>query len=86
MYLNKLSTTESGTLNNTFYGCSELEFVDFSAATSVPVLGNVNAFQGANANYKIIVPDALYSTWIAAANWSNANIVGHIVKDSEYIR
>lgn len=33
---------------------------------------------------KIVVPDALYDTWIAATNWSSSTIVSHIVKASEY--
>lgn len=68
----------------TFSGCTALEVVDFSEAASVPALSNTNAFQNTNATYKIVVPDALYSSWITATNWSNSSIVGHIVKASEY--
>lgn len=69
---------------NTFNGCTALEVVDFSEATAVPALYNVNAFANTNSTYKIVVPDALYDTWIATTNWSNANIKPHIVKASEY--
>ena len=71
-------------MNNTFSGCTHLELVDFSQATTVPALHNKNAFNARNETYKIVVPDALYTTWTTATNWSNASIVGHIVKASEY--
>ena len=65
------------------YGCSALEVVDFSEATSVPTLHSVNTFQNTNSTFKIVVPDALYDQWIAARNWSS--FANQIVKASEYI-
>ena len=56
--------------------------MNFSQATAVPTLSNVNAFNSTNATYKIVVPDALYSSWTTASNWSS--IASHIVKASEY--
>jgi hypothetical protein len=85
--LNKLSntgTSGNNTLVEMCSGCTALEVVDFSEATAVPVLSNVNAFTNTNSTYKIVVPDSLYSSWIAATNWSNANIQPHIIKASEY--
>lgn len=55
---------------------------DFSSCTSVPTLDATNAFNGINANAKIVVPDSLYSTWIAASNW--ANFASYIIKKSDY--
>ena len=81
VYLSKLSTANSTYgLDTTFKGCTALEVVDFSQATAVPALANINAFANTNNTYKIVVPDALYNDWIAASNWSDSSIVGHIVK------
>ena len=68
-----------------FWNCTNCELFDFTSATSVPALAHVNAFQGTPANKKIVVPDALYSAWIVATNWSSTdnNIVNCIVKASE---
>lgn len=60
--------------------------IDFTGytGTTIPVLSNVNAFGNINDTYKIVVPDALYSTWIAATNWSNSSIKPHIMKQSDW--
>lgn len=60
-----------------FYNCCFLARVDFSKHKSVPSLGDVNVFNVAVADFKILVPAALYDEWIAANNWSTyaANIV-----------
>lgn len=55
-----LSNAGTYALRNTFNGCSALEEVDFSEATSVPALSNVNCFANTNETYRIVVPDALY--------------------------
>lgn len=78
------SVNSSSGFNNAFTGCTALELVDFSEATEVPALSNVNAFSNTNNTYSIVVPDSLYSSWIASSNWSDSTIVGHIVKASEY--
>lgn len=80
----KLSTVGANGLNNMLYGCTAIEVVDFSQATAVPTLSNVNTFTNTNNTYQIVVPDALYSTWITSTNWSDSTIVGHIVKASDY--
>lgn len=59
--------------------------MDFSNVTAVPPLASTNAFTNANANYKVVVPDALYDTWITSTNWSSNNVKTHIVKASEYV-
>ena len=82
--LSNAGTALQNALTNAFNGCTSLELVDFSQATAVPTLANINAFGNTNSTYKIVVPDALYETWIAASNWSNTAIKPHIVKASEY--
>lgn len=68
-----------------FYACYGIREYDFTNCTAVPTLSNVNAFQNTYSKKKIIVPDALYTDWIAAGNWSSStnNIVTSIVKESE---
>ena len=78
VYLTKLSNV--GGTTNTFKGCTHLELVDFSQATAVPALSNINAFSNTNNYYRIVVPNALYDQWIAATNWSDPSIVTHIEK------
>lgn len=65
-----------------FMGCTNILKYDFTSYNSVPSLNNKNAFQSINANCKMVVPDSLYSTWIAATNWSN--YANYIIKESDY--
>ena len=65
-----------------FDGCTALELVDMTGSTGVPQLLNVNSFANTNDTYKIVVPDSLYDTWIAATNW--ASIASHIMKQSDW--
>ena len=65
-----------------FNGCTQLELVDMTGSTGVPQLANVNNFARTNDTYKIVVPDSLYDTWIAATNW--ASIASHIMKQSDW--
>lgn len=86
VYLSKLSNTDAGGgaslgLSSTFKGCTHLELVDFSQATAVPTIES-NTFSNTNSTFQIVVPDALYSSWIAATNWSALS--SQIVKASEY--
>ena len=62
---------------NAFKSCTSMEVYDFTACTSVPVLGNANVFEGIPSTCQIRVPASLYDEWIAATNWSNyaSNIV-----------
>lgn len=56
-----------------FYGCKALTKLVFSGSTSVPALGNANAFTNtpiASGTGYIYVPDALVDTWKAATNWA----------------
>jgi hypothetical protein len=53
-----------------FDGCYGMAYYDFSNHKSVPTLSNTNAFSSIPSDCKIVVPDSLYDTWIAATNWS----------------
>lgn len=64
-----------------FNACGSLREVDFSNCTSVPVLQDSIGYFDMTF-LKIIVPDALYDSWIAATNW--AQYADNIVKASEY--
>ena len=59
-----------------------MSFYDFSALTTVPSLSATNAFTNIPSDCKIIVPDALYDTWISATNWST--YASYIIKKSEF--
>lgn len=63
--------------DSVFSGCYGMSFYDFSHHTAVPTLTNANTFTNIPTDCKIIVPDSLYDTWIAATNWSTyaANII-----------
>ena len=78
VYLSSLSSAGGYGLSETFYGCTHLELVDFSKATAVPLLSNVNTFQNTNETFRIVVPNALYNQWITATNWST--FASHIEK------
>ena len=64
-------------VQNAFSNCYGMAYYDFSHHTSIPTLENTNVFTGIPTDCKIIVPDNLYDTWIAATNWSTyaANII-----------
>ena len=66
-----------------FFKCFSLTKYDFSQATAVPALSNVNAFDNMNKICKIVVPDNLYDQWIAATNWST--YADYIYKASEVV-
>ena len=68
--------------SNAFYNCYGMAFYDFRASKSVPTLSNKNAFSNIPSDCKIVVPDSLYDTWIAATNWSS--YASKIVKASEF--
>ena len=60
------SVTSIGT--NAFGLCFSSEY-DFSKFSTVPTLGK-DAFKGILSSTKILVPSALYDTWVAATNWT----------------
>lgn len=71
--------------SNAFRNCLSLEVINFgNTRTTVPSLDNINAFENVYSKYVIVVPDALYDTWIDATNWSDNSVKPHIVKWSEY--
>ena len=65
-----------------FRNCSGMAYYDFRASKSVPTLSNTNAFDNIPSDCKIVVPDSLYDTWIAATNWSTH--ASKIIKASEF--
>ena len=70
--------------NSAFNNCISIALFDFRTHTSVPTLSNYNAFSNIASDCKIVVPDELYDSWIAATNWSNSNVAKYIVKASEF--
>ena len=74
------SVTNIGTY--AFYNCYGMAYYDFRASKSVPTLLNTNAFDSIPSDCKIVVPDSLYDTWIAATNWSTH--ASKIIKASEF--
>ena len=54
--------------NNAFSYCYAYEY-DFSQFSKVPTLGTT-AFNGILSSARILVPSALYDTWVAATNWA----------------
>lgn len=53
-----------------------------TGSTGVPILNNTNNFGFISQSCKIVVPDSLYDTWIAATNW--ASISFRIMKQSDW--
>ena len=78
----KMNASSGSWGSEMFYGCNALELVDMTGSTDVPQLENVNNFENTNDTYKIVVPDSLYDTWIAATNW--ASLAPHIMKQSDW--
>ena len=66
---------------NCLVACSSIIEYDFTKHTKVPTLANVSAFLYINGTCKIIVPDALYDSWIATTNW--VSFADYIYKASE---
>lgn len=66
----------------TFAACTALTAIFFNGNTVVPRLVNVNALSSIPSTCKIVVPDTLYDSWIAATNWSN--YASYIIKKSDY--
>ena len=67
---------------NAFRYCYGMAFYDFRTAKSVPTLGGTLVFDSIPSDCKIVVPDSLYDTWIAATNWSTH--ASKIIKASEF--
>jgi hypothetical protein len=65
-----------------FQGCYGMAFYDFSHHTKVPTLSGTNSFQYISSDCKIIVPDSLYDTWVAATNWST--YASYIIKKTDW--
>jgi hypothetical protein len=68
--------------NDTFFSCYGMAYYDFRASIAVPTLSSTSVFEYIPSDCKIVVPDSLYDTWIAATNWST--YASQIVKASEF--
>lgn len=66
----------------TFQWCYGMKYYDLSHFTTVVTLNNTDCFEGIPSDCKIIVPDDLYSSWIAANNWST--YASNIIKKSDW--
>lgn len=78
----KMNASSSQWGSYMFNGCTALELIDMTGSTGVPTLSYSVNFSNTNDTYKIVVPDSLYDTWIAATNW--ASIASHIMKQSDW--
>lgn len=74
IYLPPVSAIGSDTFSDDY---KHVKVFDFTSNTEIPTLNGTNAFSSGTNDYEIWVPSSLYSSWIAAANWSN--ISSHIV-------
>lgn len=68
--------------NNAFLNCTSIVKYDFSKFSAIPTLQNAGAFIGINYITKMIIPDALYTEWAEASNWSSYET--YMEKASEY--
>ena len=64
---------------------SGIKTIDFTDATEVPTLNSTLLFDNANSLYRIVVPDSLYSTWIATSQWDDQDILPHIINETTYL-
>lgn len=71
------------TINALFSSCHALKEIKFSGLRTVPTLSSSTAFSGLSQQLKIVVPDMLYESWIAATNW--VNYANYIYKLSEVV-
>ena len=75
---NQPEVTHNSAFNNTYGGCTSMEYLDYTHNFIVPTLRFVNPFTAFTADYEIRVPQILYDEWTASTNWNNSAIVGHI--------
>ena len=81
----KMSKNISAIPAQCFHYTPNLKLIDCLEYDTVPDLANINAFgQEIPIDYYIVVPDELYSEWIAATNWSDASVVSHIISKTNY--
>lgn len=71
----------SGCSDYAFDFCYGMAYYDFSQHTTIPGIGS-NTFKSIPSDCKIIVPDNLYDSWIAATNWSSH--ASKIIKKSDW--
>lgn len=71
----------TGTING-FTDCYFIRIIDMRNNNSVPTLSSTTALDSLPSDFKVIVKDSLYNTWIASGNWPT--YASHIVKASQY--
>ena len=76
----KVPKTVTSIEGSAFYYCTSLQEVDFSEHESIPTMGS-SVFGATDSKIRIIVPDALYNSWIGTSGW--ATYASYIVKASE---
>ena len=67
---------------SSFNYCYSLKKIDLTEYTTIPTCANTTQPTNASEDYKIVVPNDLYDTWITTGNWSS--FASHIVKESDY--
>lgn len=78
VFSNSINKIQSESLRN----CYSMSVYDFSKAITIPTLESWTAIT-TRTDTKIIVPDVLYDSWIAATNWTS--LAEFIVKASEVV-
>ena len=66
-----------------FENCYSLALLDFRNSQQIPNLSLTAALTNTPTTCQIVVPDALYDTWIVATNWTT--YADRIVKASEFV-
>ena len=66
-----------------FNNCTSLKLLDLTKVNGIVTLDNINAFSGVHQDFKVVVPDNLYSSYLADSVWSQL-ASGTIVRESDY--
>ena len=80
--LTYINLSQTASIGAAFGDCKGMACYDFREAVSVPTLSLTSAFDNIPADCKIVVPDSLYESWIAATKWST--FASYIIKTSDY--
>lgn len=69
--------------NNICYNATSFEAILFTHSIAVPAFSGNTLFSNTNPEFVIVVPDALYDSWIVASGWST--YADHIIRVSDYL-
>lgn len=78
----KIPSNVTAISGDAFYDCWGLQYVDFSNHKAIPSISSSNVFANTPSGCKFVVPDNLYSSWIATTNWSS--IKSKIIQASRF--